>query len=216
MFASNALEGNVLSLAETASVIHRGLAVGGRPLEDHLEALDHIDALRYVEELATRPQALAPRTLRTLHGLLMRRSRPAIAGRYRTIAVTEDGADYRPPEAVYVAESVDGLLADYDSRRDADHPVVVAADLHQAIVDVQPFEHGNGPTARLALNLHLMQCGYPLTIIHPDDAARYAQAIRDTRNADPNAFRSFLAENVSRSLARYVRELDANADEPAP
>jgi Fic family protein len=51
-YTSNALEGNTLSPVETTLVIEQGVTIGGKPLKDHLEALDHYDAIRYVRELA--------------------------------------------------------------------------------------------------------------------------------------------------------------------
>src|ERR1022692_4188702 len=51
-YTSNAIEGNTLSPVETTLVIEQAITIGGKPLKDHLEALDHYDAIRYVRELA--------------------------------------------------------------------------------------------------------------------------------------------------------------------
>jgi len=54
-YTSNAIEGNTLTAVETTLVIEQGLTIGGKPLKDHMEALDHFDAIRFVRELrATR------------------------------------------------------------------------------------------------------------------------------------------------------------------
>jgi Fic family protein len=206
--ASNALDGNVLTVGETAAIIATGLAIGGKPLRDHLQAMDHAEALHYVFDLIAISRALTPRVLREMHARLVRRSRPEIAGRYRTGPVAIGGADYAPPGPVFVPESIDGLLEDYAARRDDEHPVIVAADLHQGIIDIDPFEEASARTARLAMNLHLMQYGYPLTIVYPEESTRYAEAIQRTRTAaGRNAFRTFLIEAVSRSLDRYRSQL---------
>ena len=42
-YTSNATEGNHLKLAET-QVVLEGITVGGKPLRDHLEAIDHAEA----------------------------------------------------------------------------------------------------------------------------------------------------------------------------
>ena len=44
-YTSNAIEGNTLTLRETAEVIDHGITVGGRRLSDYLEAVDHHDAV---------------------------------------------------------------------------------------------------------------------------------------------------------------------------
>jgi Fic family protein len=51
-YTSNAIEGNSLSLRETAEVIEHGITVGGKPLRDHLEAVDHYNALLWMRALA--------------------------------------------------------------------------------------------------------------------------------------------------------------------
>jgi Fic family protein len=81
-YTSNAIEGNTLSRAETALVIEKGVAIGGKPLKDHLEALDHYDAIRYVREPARQKIPLTESDVRNLHRLVMQRSSPDIAGRY--------------------------------------------------------------------------------------------------------------------------------------
>jgi Fic family protein len=207
VYASNAIEGNTLTLGETALVIQNGITVSGKPLKDHLEALDHIEALRYVEELIEGP-ALTQRNLREIHALVMRCSRPEAAGRYRDIPVAIAGTDFRPPPAILVPERMDAVFEAYVSRRETQHPAIVAADLHQGIVDVHPFEDGNGRTARLAMNLHLLQYRFPLTIIHPTDRQAYIEAIATVQQGiEAETFRSFVIENVARSLKRYLHAL---------
>src|SRR5579863_6342741 len=81
-WSSNAIEGNTLSPVETTLVIEQGVTIGGKPLKDHLEALDHYDAIRYVRELARQTIPLTESDVRSLHSLVMKRSRPDLAGRY--------------------------------------------------------------------------------------------------------------------------------------
>jgi Fic family protein len=52
-YTSNAIEGNTLTLRETAEVIEHGITVGGKPLRDHLEAVDHYAAVRWMREIAS-------------------------------------------------------------------------------------------------------------------------------------------------------------------
>lgn len=81
-YTSNAIEGNTLSTAETVLVIEEGITIGGKPLKDHLEAIDHYDAIRYVRALARQDAALTEADVRQLHQLVVQRSQPASAGRY--------------------------------------------------------------------------------------------------------------------------------------
>src|SRR5215471_953246 len=78
-YTSNAIEGNTLSPVETTLIIEKGVTIGGKPLKDHLEALDHYDAIRYVRELARHETPLTESDVRNLHRLVMQRSAPEIA-----------------------------------------------------------------------------------------------------------------------------------------
>src|ERR1700680_919639 len=81
-YTSNAIEGNTLSPVETTLVIEKGITISGKPLKDHLEALDHYDAIRYVRELARQTTPVTESDVRNLHRLVMQRSGHEIAGRY--------------------------------------------------------------------------------------------------------------------------------------
>jgi Fic family protein len=50
-YHSNAIEGNTLTLAETALVIHEQLSIPGKRLREIYEARNHDRALSYVEKL---------------------------------------------------------------------------------------------------------------------------------------------------------------------
>jgi Fic family protein len=75
-YTSNAIEGNTLSPIETTLVIEQGVTIAGKPLKDHLEALDHYDAIRDVRALAREQTPLTESDVRNLHRLVVQRSRP--------------------------------------------------------------------------------------------------------------------------------------------
>jgi hypothetical protein len=54
-YTSNAIEGNTLTAAEMTLVVEKGITIGGKPLKDHLEAIDHFEALHYVRSLGAMP-----------------------------------------------------------------------------------------------------------------------------------------------------------------
>src|SRR5580704_10050403 len=110
-YTSNAIEGNTLSPLETTLVIEQGVTVGGKPLKDHLEALDHYDAIRYVRELARQESPLTESDVRNLHRLVTQRSAPEIAGRYADFpryVRTDTGRHSFPSPA-----SVPALMSDF-------------------------------------------------------------------------------------------------------
>lgn len=74
-YTSNAIEGNRLTLRETAEVIEHGITVGGKKLKEHLEAVDRYDAVLWMRELAARTQPVDEGVVRELHRRTRRSTR---------------------------------------------------------------------------------------------------------------------------------------------
>src|SRR5690554_3470442 len=70
-YHSNAIEGNTLSLKET-KVVLEGITVGGKTLREHLEAINHRDAILFAEELAAEDKALDEWAIKSLHQLVLK------------------------------------------------------------------------------------------------------------------------------------------------
>src|SRR6202789_11224 len=84
-YTSNAIEGNTLTLRETAEVIEHGITVGGKSLRDHLEAVDHYNAVLWMRELAAKTTRIDEATACELHRRIVFRSQPEIGGIYSTL-----------------------------------------------------------------------------------------------------------------------------------
>jgi len=207
-WASNALEGNTLTLRETQRVLEDGATIAGKSMREHLEAVNHAAAVRRMHEMAERREALTVHVMLEFHGLLMRGIDDTWAGRIRNDAVAIAGTQYRPPDADTASSGVDESFTRYDERKQRDHPVLVAADLHYQIARLHPFFDGNGRTARLLMNAHLLQNAYPPLIIEPDERGAYLDALdAGQETGDATAFRLFIADAMQRSLERYSKIL---------
>jgi Fic family protein len=87
------------------------------------------------------------------------------------------------------------------------HPVVMSAVLHERLVTIHPFVDGNGRTARLVMNLLLLQHGFPLAIIGGDYDSRmaYYDALEQVQTGEkPSAFVNFIMVHVREILKRYI------------
>lgn len=73
-YNSNAIEGNTLSLRETALVLE-GLTIDSKPLKDHLEAVDHREAFDFVCELVKEGFELDEGIIKKVHSLLLAHKR---------------------------------------------------------------------------------------------------------------------------------------------
>ena len=171
-YDSNRIEGNSLTLQETDMVINRGLTVGGKPLKDHLEAINHRDALNFVRALATKREDLNERHLLTIHGLILRGIDPINAARYRRDRVRISGSRHIPPNPLKLSDLMPAFFADYETKKATIHPVILAANIHQGLVSIHPFTDGNGRTARLIMNLILLRNGYPVANISGERTQR--------------------------------------------
>jgi transcriptional regulator with XRE-family HTH domain len=50
-FESNRIEGNTMTLRETDMVINEGLTISGKSMREHLEAINHQEAIGFIKEL---------------------------------------------------------------------------------------------------------------------------------------------------------------------
>ena len=92
-WTSNAIEGNSLTESETKVIIEDGLTVGGRPLRDTFEAIDHAKAFDYMFTLLTNKE-ITEENILYLHKLFYQNIDKDYAGRYRDIPVIISGSSY--------------------------------------------------------------------------------------------------------------------------
>lgn len=186
-FESNRIEGNTLTLRETGLVIDKGLTVGGKSMREHLEAINHYEAVLMLRELVQEKTALSESLIKQLHGLILRGIDRDNAGRYRSLPVLIAGSRHTPPQPWQVPMLMEECLRFYEDQRDQLHPVQLAAEMHERIVTIHPFIDGNGRTSRLVMNLILLQHGYPIANIPGDTENRLAYyAALETANLHGN------------------------------
>ncbi len=169
IYNSNAIEGNTLTLPETALVL-AGVTIDKKPLKDHLEAVGHRDAFLYVQELVRDKVPFSESIIKQIHTLVLM-DRPADRGIYRRIPVRIMGVYHEPPEPRLVPELTEKLVEEFNNKKM--HPIESAALFHLKFEGIHPFVGGNGRTGRLILNLFLMQNGYPPINVKFADRRRY-------------------------------------------
>ncbi|MDY5390874.1 Fic family protein [Cloacibacillus porcorum] len=201
-YNSNAIEGNTLTLRETALVLS-GLTVDRKPLKDHLEAVGHRDAFIYVQELVENKVAFSETVIKQIHTLVLM-DRPEDRGLYRRIPVRIMGAFHEPPLPVMVPELMERLSAEFSDAKL--HVIERAALFHLKFEGIHPFVDGNGRTGRLILNLMLMQGGYPPVNVKFADRRRYYEAFDSYyRDGDSWPMIEMTGEYVKERLAAYLR-----------
>ena len=175
-YNSNAIEGNTLTMSET-KVVLEGITIGGKTMVEHLETINHRDAILFIEDLVSNKEQISEWNIRTIHSLILKEIDNKNAGRYRTENVLISGAKHIPPMHYEITDLMQELIEEYDNNWEAYHPVVRATLLHGEFVKIHPFIDGNGRTARLLLNFELMRNGYTPIIIKNEDRAKYYEVL---------------------------------------
>ncbi len=206
-YHSNAIEGNTLTLKET-KVALEGITVGGKTMREHLEAINHREAIFFVEELVRKNESLSEWQIKSIHQLVLKNIDDKNAGVYRKTNVIISGADHVPPDALHV-ESEMRCFMDWCKNEGATlHPVERAARVHADFVRIHPFVDGNGRTARLLMNLELMKSGFPPIVLPVERRLEYYEALdtAHTKN-DNNPFLRLIAEIAVSGFEPYWHAL---------
>lgn len=173
-YDSNAIEGNTLTLRETALLLQEGITVAEKPIREHLEAIGHKDAFAYMVTLADRNAPLTERVIKELHSLVLMDDAEN-RGVYRSVPVRIVGASHVPPQPYLVPVQMEQLLADYEQEKKQRHILEAAARFHLRFEGIHPFIDGNGRTGRIILNLELMKAGLlPVNIKFSDRKEYYS------------------------------------------
>ena len=201
-YNSNAIEGNTLTLQETALVLE-GVTIDKKPLKDHLEAVGHRDAFLYVQDLVKDKVPFSESIIKQIHTLVLM-DRPEDRGVYRRIPVRIMGAYHVPSDPILVPEQMENLIAEFAGNKKL-HPIERAALFHLKFEGIHPFVDGNGRTGRLILNLMLMQLGYPPINVKYSDRKRYYEAFDlYYRDNDKSIFIYLIGELLKEQLSMYL------------
>lgn len=207
-YNSNAIEGNTLTLKETAMVL-AGITIDQKPLKDHLEAVGHRDAFMYIEEIAKQRYPLSESVIKNIHSLVLM-NQPEDKGVYRRIPVRIVGAYTQPVQPYLIEPQMFELLKTNDERKESMNPIERIARFHLTFEGIHPFIDGNGRTGRLIMNLDLICCGYPPINVKFSDRKKYYDAF-DAYYRDGNAeiMTELIAGYVNERLDEYLKILTA-------
>jgi len=176
IYHSNAIEGNTLTLKET-KVALEGITVGGKTIREHLEAINHREAIYFVEDLVKGNEPLSEWQIKSIHQLILKNINDNHAGIYRKTNVIISGADHVPPDALHVESEMQKLINWYQNEAMSLHPVERAARVHADFVKIHPFVDGNGRTSRLLMNMELMKSGFPPVVLPVEKRLEYYETL---------------------------------------
>lgn len=202
-YHSNAIEGNTLTLQETALVLE-GITIDKKSLKDHLEVVGHKDAFYYVGEMVSKKVGLSDKVIKDIHSLVLM-DRPHDRGVYRRIPVRILGASHEPPQPYLVPVKMEELISKYTILYHKFHLIEKVARFHLEFETIHPFIDGNGRTGRLLMNLELMKYGYPpINVKFAHRKVYYECFSQYHESMDPSNMIHLIANYMEEELDRYL------------
>jgi Fic family protein/DNA-binding Xre family transcriptional regulator len=206
-YESNRIEGNTLTLQETHLVINEGITIGGKSMSEHLEAINHKEAIELIKDLVLNKTPLNSYRLKQLHQLILKGVDTRNAGKYRDVPVRISGSSHIPPEPYMIEKMMEDFFMFYETHKSALHPVILAAEMHERLVSIHPFIDGNGRTSRLIMNLILLQNGYTIANLKGNltDRMSYYNALEKVQvNHESEDFFRLIIRHVHESLNEHI------------
>lgn len=221
-YNSNHIEGNTLTYGETFLLLVHGRVTGEHSAREIDEMRAHNVAIGIVREWASDPsRSIVEADVRDLNRVLLKepfwkeaitadrqRTRiQVIPGQYKTegnLVLQPDGTVFHYAAPEEVAPRMRELMAWYGGT-DNVHPLIVAAMLHHRFIVIHPFGDGNGRTARLLINYHLMRHGFMPLIVKSVDKNAYLNALQKADAGDLAPLVQFLALQEQWSLELAIK-----------
>lgn len=208
-YNSNAIEGSTITYSETKLILNEGITIGGKSINEHLETINHKEAINFIEDIAnTKTKDITLADIRNIHYLILKGIDNKNAGSYRTQnvgVVKRDGSIHNFTEPLKIDEKMNEFI-DWLHSHTIEEPILLASLAHLKFVSIHPFIDGNGRTARLLMNLVLLQNDYPQAIVKVSNRAEYIQAVekyQQSSNNDYNDFYKVILKSVNDSLDLY-------------
>ncbi|GHV08823.1 cell division protein Fic [Spirochaetia bacterium] len=212
-YNSNAIEGNTLTLRETELVINRGLTIGNKTLKEHFEAINHKEGIQYLYEFIEKKMELEEKVILEIHRLILKNIDDSEAGAYRKTNVMILRAVHLPPSSVKVPGLMQEFMEWYYHNEGKMPAAELAAWVHHKLVYIHPFIDGNGRTARLIMNLILLQYGYPPAVILNMDRKKYYRVLKEADRERYNNYFDFIGRSIERSLLIYLNAFKSQAEQ---
>ena len=199
-YHSNALEGSILTYAETYAILYNdnSFKIEGKEPREIYAAINHKKALELVFKNLKNTEEFDERFIKKINETINMDIRDS--GGYRAVQVFIQGSEHIPPEP----EKVPNLMMYYIYNYNHDEQDIFTkiARYHIEFERIHPFEDGNGRTGRLIINYELLKNNLPPVVIAKEDRVKYFEFLR---NADINGLAEWLKELSAREKERMEK-----------
>jgi len=175
-YNTNAIEGNRLTLRQTALILKDKVIPTGIRASDYHEALNGKEVLDYFKQYKG---DFNKKQLLTVNRTLTQNTGVVYSGKIRWFNVSIEGSQHVPPDKKEVEKHVSNLFKWYLTNKNKLHPFELACLIHAKIAWIHPFEDGNGRTSRAIMNFILIKKGFPMFFIPYEKREEYYSALED-------------------------------------
>jgi Fic family protein len=192
-YNTNAIEGNPMTLRQTALVLVDGISPQGVRTEDVIETFNAKDAWDFVKAYKGR---LDDKFVCRVQREVTKNTSCRIQGGYRDSEVGITGSNWKPPKNSQVPGLLREVFDEFLTKKKSLHPIELSSWLHNRTVQIHPFTDGNGRTARLLMNWILIRNRFPPAIIEVRNKEEYYRAIESADRGNEKPFVDFLARQI--------------------
>ena len=187
-YHSNAIEGNRLTLRQTALILKDKVIPSGVRAEDYNEAINGKECLEYIKSYKGE---LNLKLLEKINGILTKNTGVVYGGRIRFFDVQIQGSAHVPPPHTEVKKHMLSFFKWYSANKNKLHPFELSALIHAKLTWIHPFEDGNGRTSRTIMNFILMKKGFPMFFIPFEKREEY---YRSLDSADKGDYKEYISQ----------------------
>ena len=173
-YKSNAIEGNRLTLRQTALILKDKVIPSGVRAEDYNEAINGKECLDYIKNYKG---DLNTQFLEKVNGILTKNTCVVHGGRIRFFDVQIQGSTHIPPSYTEVKKYMLNFFKWYSANKNKLHPFELATLIHAKLTWIHPFEDGNGRTARTIMNFILTKKQFPMFFIPFEKREEYYKSL---------------------------------------
>ena len=180
-YNSTAIEGNTLTLQETAQLLFEGITPR-KSMREINEVLNHKKAFDFI---LSYNGDVTKEFICNLHKIVvkdtLKEELKTQIGCFRNLQVYIRGTDWLPPKPEDVPKKIKSLLFWYSKNKEKLHPLIVSAYFHAGFETVHPFVDGNGRTGRLLMNFILHKNNLPMINIPNSIKHKYYEALESAQ-----------------------------------
>ncbi|MDP7323678.1 MAG: Fic family protein [Candidatus Woesearchaeota archaeon] len=199
-YNTNAIEGNRLTLRQTALILKDKVIPSGVRASDYHEAVNGKECLEFLKSYKGE---LNSTLLEKVNGILTKHTDVVYGGRIRFFDVKIEGSKHVPPLNEEVKKHLLNMYKWYGANKNKLHTFVLATMIHVRITWIHPFEDGNGRTARAIMNWLLMKKGYPMFFIPFDKREEYYMNLEEADKGNHKKYVSHMLRLIIDQVRSY-------------